>query len=67
MTEQSSTEFEKSVAVIMAKITKLIQVLTVNHKEQMEEQARQLREQVKKHAEQMAVMIGQIKTRNADM
>ena len=29
----------KSVTVIMAEITKLIQVLTVNHKEQMEEQA----------------------------
>ena len=41
----------------MANITKLIQVLTVNHKEQMEEQARrhqeQMNEQDRRHREQM--------------
>ena len=35
--EQSSNESEKSVTVIMANTTKLIQMLTVNHVEQMEE------------------------------
>ena len=64
--------------MIMAKITKLIQVLTVNHKEQMEEQARhhqeqmgeqarQSREQEKKHAEQIAVLIDQVKVMDAEM
>ena len=80
MTEQSSAEFEKSITVIMAEITKLIQVLTVNYKEQMEEQARrdkeqmngqarQSREQEEQHAERMAVLIAidQIKTRDADI
>ena len=42
----------------MADITKLIQVLTVNHKEQMEEQDRhhqeQMNEQDRHHREQMA-------------
>ena len=52
----------------MDDITKLIQVLTTNHNEQMEkqdschkeqmaEQARQFREQENKHAEQLAVQI----------
>ena len=73
----------------MADITKLIQVLTVNHKEQMkekarrhqeqmkeqdrchkeqiDEQARQSREQEKKNVEQMAVLIDQVKVRDAEM
>ena len=78
LTEQLSTEFEKSVTVIMAEMTKLIQVPTENHKEQMEEQARrhqeqmdeqarQSREQEKKHAEQMAILIEQVKVRDAEI
>ena len=73
----------------MADITKLIQVLTMNHKEQMEEQARchqeqmneqdrrhreqmnqqarQSREQEKKYVEQMAVLIDEVKVRDAEM
>ena len=38
----------ESVTVIMAEIAKLIQVLTVNHKEQMEQQARCHQEQINK-------------------
>ena len=55
--EQSSAEFEKSVTVIMDDTTKLIQVLTVSHKEQMEEHAghhqEQMKEQDRRHREQM--------------
>ena len=37
------------------------------HKEQMDKQARQSREQEKKHVEQMAVLIDQVKVRDAEM
>ena len=57
MLEQLSAELIKSVTEIMADFTKLIQVLTVNHREQMKEQARpnqkQLNEQETGHKEQI--------------
>ena len=40
MIERLSAEFENTVTVIMADITKLIQVLTLQHKELMDEQAK---------------------------
>ena len=50
----------------MADITKSIQVLTVNHKEQIEEQARhhqeQMKEQTRHHKEQMDEQARQLLT-----
>ena len=56
----------------MSDITKLIEVLAANHQEQdrrqhMAEQARQSREQEKKHAEEMAVLIEQVILRDTEM
>ena len=71
-------EFENSVTVIMSNITKLIQVLTVQHKEVMDEQAKchqeQMDEQIRqswdqdmKHAEQMSVLMEQVKVKEVEM
>ena len=56
----SLLNFESSVNVIMANITNLIELMKLQHKEQMEKQDRQL-------AEKMAVLITQVKTRDAVM
>ena len=55
-----SAEFVNNITVIMADTTNLMELMRLHYKEQMEKQDRQ-------HAEQMAVLIGRIKTRDADM
>ena len=62
-----SDEFENSFTVIMAEITISIEMLKLQHKEEIEEQARQSREQARQHVEQMAVLKEQVKAREVEM
>ena len=57
-----STEFENSITVISAEITNLVEMMRLQDKELMEKQL-----QNRQNAEQKALLIAQVKTREVEM